>query len=140
MTSKFELSKTDRSEIDQIINAGKHQAKVIKRALALLSFSNGIRDSQIEEVLTMSRSTLWRTRTAYVEAGLHSALYDNTRSGRPKKSKPELELQFKEFVDKRYKSKSQRPHLIDLLKDARKIPGLEGVSLETVRRLLSKNT
>jgi transposase len=100
MSSILDLSDQDRLEIDKIISAGKHQAKVIKRAIALLSFSKGIKDAQIEEVLGMSRSTLWRTRVAYIEVGLHSALYDNTRSGRPKKYELEQELQLKAWIDK----------------------------------------
>ena len=74
------------TELEQITSQGKHSARKIKRAqILLMSHSQIYRDEDIAELLSISISTVHRTRRHFVEYGLSDALHDSPRPGQPRK-------------------------------------------------------
>ncbi|MHC1584900.1 MAG: helix-turn-helix domain-containing protein [Candidatus Syntropharchaeia archaeon] len=63
---------------------GKRSAREFQRAWILLLADKGKTDREISELLNVSRRTVERIRTRYVNEGL-DAIHDKPRPGQPKK-------------------------------------------------------
>lgn len=88
MLSKYKviLNTDEQTELKLITTQGKHSVRKIKRAQTLLlSHTQSIRDEDIAESLSISLSTVYRTKRYFVEYGLEQALNDEPRSGQPRK-------------------------------------------------------
>ena len=57
----------------------------MNRAHVLLALAQGASEREIMRLLGVSRSTVWRTRQAYVEKGAVYAVTDLPRPGQPPK-------------------------------------------------------
>ncbi|WP_284415716.1 helix-turn-helix domain-containing protein [Acidovorax sp. SUPP3334] len=55
----------------------------VNRAHVLSCLDRGIPEAQILAVLGIGRTSLWRTRSAYLQGGVELAVFDVARSGRP---------------------------------------------------------
>ncbi|WP_265645042.1 helix-turn-helix domain-containing protein [Verminephrobacter aporrectodeae] len=62
---------------------GLHHSREVNRAHVLWCLDQNVPESQIMAVLGIGRTTVWRTRLAYLEGGLKLALFDLKRSGGP---------------------------------------------------------
>lgn len=81
----IQLSKKEQECLKNIIQHGKHNARVITRArILILSHKGGGKDA-IADKLDIVRSTVQRIRDQFREGGLDRALYDAPRSGQPPK-------------------------------------------------------
>lgn len=134
---KVELSHQDREQLNKIIKAGQHPARVVNKAHLLLQSAANRTDADIAAALSLSKRTVIRVRQRFVEGGLELALFDKPRSGAPLK----------------YDSKDQAlivatactpPPIgrecwtIRVLTERVIELGVTGVSRETVRRSLKK--
>lgn len=59
-------------------------AREINRTHILLALDEKMPELLIMQVLGVGRTTIWRTRSAYVEKGLDYALHDVARPGQPR--------------------------------------------------------
>jgi transposase len=85
---KVNLAPAERSELCRLTLGGTISVRKLNRVkILLLADENHERgqqtDKEIAEKLAISPATVERTRRAYVEAGLQSALTEKPRSGRP---------------------------------------------------------
>lgn len=88
MISKYKviLNTDEQTELNLITTQGKHSVRKIKRAQTLLmSHAQIYRDEDIAESLSLSLSTIYRTKRYFIEYGLEEALNDEPRSGQPRK-------------------------------------------------------
>jgi transposase len=81
------LTENERIELEHLIKAGQHAARVIGRArtLLLLDRSQG-QTNTIAEVMNgamVSQGTIANLKKRYFAGGLSRALYEQPRSGRP---------------------------------------------------------
>jgi len=136
--TELQLSDADRVTVDAMRGKGVHQSRQLNRAHALACLDRGVPEAQILAILGMGRTTLWRTRAAYLQGGLEQALFDAARSGRPKHYDTNAEARVTALACTTPPQGSQRWTLSNLKAAARLEPGLEAVSLETVRRMLKK--
>lgn len=93
MAAKYTVNLTEEEQ-DQLLNLtkkGKNSSRKFKRAQILLLSSQGYRDLEIAEIMSVGESTVHRTRQRYVEEGVELALAESPRSGRPEKLTPEAE-------------------------------------------------
>lgn len=79
------LSKKEHLQLQIIIHAGKHNARVITRARILLKTNSGLKNQEIACQLDIGESTVKRAKAHYRDGGLKRALYDAPRTGQPKK-------------------------------------------------------
>jgi len=112
----------------------------VNRAHALSCLDRGVPEAQILEVLGMGRTALWRTRSAYVQAGVEFAVFDVARCGRPKQYGTDAEARITALACSAPPQGRQRWTLAELERAARQEAGLGTVSRETVRRMLKKTT
>lgn len=89
------LTTDDRSTLDGLIRAGKCLARVQTKARILLltdtSQGTGFKNHEIVSALGTSICTVLRTRKAFLDFGLSSALYDKPRPGQRPKITGEVE-------------------------------------------------
>ena len=71
---RVDLSETEREELAAMLNVGKHAAPKLKRARILMAANAGIGDEVIARTLSVSGSTIYRTKRRFVEGNLALAL------------------------------------------------------------------
>jgi len=64
-----------------LLSGGKHAARKIKRAQILLAADAGIGDEEIARAVSVSGSTVYRTKRRFVEGDLDAALSEEPRPG-----------------------------------------------------------
>jgi len=82
---RFELKPQDQAFLHKLLRDGQTPLRIARRAQILL----GRADEQqrvvpLGEKVEMKASTIWRVCERYRRHGLHAALYDASRSGRPR--------------------------------------------------------
>ena len=132
------LSSKDRKVLDECRRKGLHHAREINRAHILAALDEKIPEAVICQVLGVGRTAIWRTRTAYLEGGLDLALRDVQRPGAPRTYETDSEAQIAALACSKPPAGAKRWTLVLLEREARRHPGMQDISRETIRRLLKK--
>src|ERR1700755_239370 len=82
---RVELSQAERDELTAMLGGGKHAARKLKRAQILLAAGGGRRDEEIARTVSVSLSTVGRTKRRFVEGNLERALSEEPRPGAERK-------------------------------------------------------
>jgi transposase len=82
---RVELSQAERDELTAMLGGGKHAARKLKRAQILLAADGGRRDEEIVRTVSVSLSTVGRTKRRFVEGNLERALSEEPRPGAERK-------------------------------------------------------
>ncbi|WP_035696935.1 helix-turn-helix domain-containing protein, partial [Bradyrhizobium liaoningense] len=82
---RVELSQAERNELTAMLGGGKHAARKLKRAQVLLAADGGCRDEEIARTVSVSLSTVGRTKRRFVEGNLERALSEEPRPGAERK-------------------------------------------------------
>ena len=83
---KVILNTEEQETLRAITSVGKHSVRKIKRANILLMTHNPqYTEEEIAAQLSVSISTVYRTKRYFVEYGLDEALHDDPRTGQPRK-------------------------------------------------------
>ena len=81
---------------------------------------------------------LFRSRAAYLEGGLEHALRDAPRPGAPRQYATKVEAEIAALSCSAPPPGAKRWTLVLLEHEARRRPGMQDISRETIRRLLKK--
>lgn len=135
---ELELKRRDRGILKGILRHGEHHAREMVRANVLLALDRGVKDTAITQVLGVERTTIWRTRMAYLDGGLPSALYDMPRSGRPMKYKMREQSEIVALACSDPPQGREHWTLTLLTQAARQREGLDSLNRESVRLILKK--
>src|SRR6267143_280291 len=138
--TELHLTDEDRLVVDEIRSKGLHQSREVNRAHVLSSLNRGVPEAQIMAVLGMGRTAVWRTRAAYLQGGVELAVFDVSRSGRPRQYDTDDEARVTALACSAPPAGRQRWTMVELERAARQEPGMGSVSRETVRRMLKKTT
>ena len=138
--TELQLTEEDRSVLEGIRSKGLHQSRQVNRAHVLCALDRGVPEAQIMGVLGMGRTAVWRTRAAYLQGGVDLAVFDVTRTGRPRQYDTDDEARVTALACSAPPAGRQRWTMVELERAARQEPGMGGVSRETVRRMLKKTT
>lgn len=137
---KVVLSSVEQSGLEQITSQGKHSARKIKRAqILLMSHAQMYTDEDIAELLSISQSTIHRTRRYFVEYGLSDAINDDPRSGQPRKLDGNQEALLIALTCSEPPSGRCRWTLSMLGDQLISLTELESISLEAIRQRLKDN-
>ena len=134
----LELKRGDRKILKGLLERGEHHAREMMRASILVALDRGAEDKTIEQVLGAERTTIWRTRKAYQEGGLPSALYDMPRPGRPMKYAMREQAEIVALACSDPPEGRERWTLTLLTQAARQREGLDSLNRESVRLILKK--
>ena len=77
------LTQADRRFCKDLLKKGSLKATTYKRATALLELDRGKTMAEVSQTLGVSYPSVLSWRGKYLAGGLHAALYDKPRSGRP---------------------------------------------------------
>lgn len=81
----FELIEKDYDYLQNFLKKGKAFVREVKRAETLLLLHNQFKTLDIIQTLGVSQATVIRLKRYYLQSGLEKALYDEKRTGSPKK-------------------------------------------------------
>jgi len=132
------LTTEDKEYLQNFISKGKRSAREFQRAWILLLADKGKTDREISELLNVSKRTVERIRTRYVNEGLN-AIYDKPRPGQPKKLSSSQEAQIIAIACSDAPEGRERWTLELLRKEAIKRGIVENISAEPIRILLKKH-
>lgn len=132
------LKRRDRMILKGLLGHGEHHAREMMRASILVALDRGVKDDAIAQVLGTERTTIWRTRKAYREGGLQSALYDMPRPGRPKKYEMREQSEIVALACSDPPEGREHWTLTLLTQTARRKKGLGTLNRESVRLILKK--
>ena len=136
--TELHLSPADRKTLQAFRTQGQHSAREVNRAHILLALEQQIPATTITSVLGVTRSVVWRTRSAYDEKGLAYALHDVARSGQPRKYGTDQQAEIIALACSEPPAGAKRWTLRLLVQAARDRPKLAGITPESVRQFLKK--
>jgi hypothetical protein len=136
--TELHLSSKDRRVVGEVRAKGLRHAREVNRAHILAALDRSVPESQIMQVLGVGRTAIWRTRKAYLEGGLRSALHDDARTGRSRLYGTEVEAQVSALACSAPPAGAKRWTLDLLAQAAQRQPAMAGISRQTIRRLLKK--
>ena len=132
------LTTEDKEYLQNFVSKGKRSAREFQRAWILLLADKGKTDREISELLNVSKRTVERIRTRYVNEGLN-AIYDKPRPGQPKKLSSSQEAQIIAIACSDAPEGRERWTLELLRKEAIKRGIVDNISTEPIRILLKKH-
>lgn len=132
------MSESDRQALKALRSKGVHSARSVNRAHILSALDRKIPEAEIQRVLGVGRTAIWRTRSAYREKGLSYALEDAPRPGQPLTYGPKVAAELTALACTSAPEGAKRWTIKLLLKEAQNNEVLKGISRETIRRILKK--
>lgn len=144
MNKKYVVDLTDEecNALKHLVDSGKHGARRIRWAQALLKAGAGWSDAKIAEAFDMSIPTVQRLRERFVEEGLEVALGARSRQPRPYARKLEGEPEARLIaLATSHAPEGHTRWTLRLLADKMvELTYVESVCHETVRKALKKTT
>lgn len=136
--TELHLSSKDRRVLGEVRAKGLRHVREVNRAHILAALDRRVPESQIMVVLGVGRTAIWRTRRAYLEGGLQSALHDGQRPGKPRQYGPDVEARVTALACSAPPAGAKRWTLDLLAQAAQQQSAMAGISRQTIRRLLRK--
>ncbi|WP_392692231.1 helix-turn-helix domain-containing protein [Bradyrhizobium sp. RDI18] len=136
---RVELSQAERGELTAMLGGGKHAARKLKRAQILLAADRGRRDEEIARTVSVSLSTVGRTKRRFVEGNLERALSEEPRPGAERKLTGKKEALLVATACAKPPAGRKRWTLTLLADTMVKLTDHDSLSGETVRRRLAEN-
>jgi hypothetical protein len=82
---RVDLPEAERAQLTAMLSGGRHAARRLKRAQILLAADTGVGDEEIARSVSVSGSTVYRTKRRFVEGNLDLALSEEARPGAARK-------------------------------------------------------
>lgn len=136
--TEIHLGAADRQALNIFRTKGQHSAREVNRAHILLALDRKLPEATITSVLGVSRSVVWRTRSAYVEKGMAYALHDVARPGQPRKYGTDQQAEVLALACSQPPVGAKRWTLCLLVQAARSRPKLADITQESIRQFLKK--
>ena len=138
MDDKIKLTKKEMSYLQSFKKTGTLSLREFNRATVLLMLDKGVPVSEIENLLDVDRTTIWRIKSRYFEHGLETALTEDARSGQPIKYSVSHEAELTALVCGPVPKKRRRWTIRLLVEELNKQKGFGTITYGSVRNLLKK--
>ncbi|HYT46116.1 MAG TPA: helix-turn-helix domain-containing protein, partial [Methylomirabilota bacterium] len=132
------LSKGDRDYLRTFRKSGGHNLREFNRATVLIFLDKGLTISEIENLLEIDRTTIWRIRKRFLEHGLEVALTEDNRSGQPAKYSVLHEAELTALACGPVPKGRRRWTIRLLVRELNKQKEFETITYGSVRKLLKK--
>ena len=140
MYAKFKLNERERDYLRTFKNSGNHSLREFNRATILLFLDKGLAISEIQHLLEVNRTTIWRIRKKYLSQGLEVALTEAGRSGQPVKYTVYHEAELIALACGPVPKGRRRWTIRLLVNELKKQTGFETITFGSVRKLLKKTS
>ena len=138
--AKINLKRREINYLNAFVKQGNKSARAITRARILLLAQKKEKDVNIQKLLGVGRSTVWRVKNNYLSKGIDYALTERERPGQPpkydKKHKAEIIAHACTTPPKGRKRWSVRL----LAEELKKNKNFKTINRETIRLVLKKTT
>lgn len=138
MGSKFKLTKKAKDYLRTFKRTGGHSLREFNRATILLFLDKGLTISEIENLLEVDRTTIWRIKNRYLDYGLEMALTEENRSGQPLKYTTQHEAELTALACGPVPEGRRRWTIRLLVEELNKQNGFETITYGSVRKILKK--
>jgi len=138
MSSKFKLTKKAKDYLRKFKKTGGHSLREFNRATILLFLDKGLTISEIENLLEVDRTTIWRIKNRFLDYGLEMALTDENRSGQPLKYTTHHEAELTALACGPVPEGRRRWTIRLLAEELNKQNGFETITYGSVRKILKK--
>jgi putative transposase len=138
MATEFKLKGKERDHLRTFKQAGGHSLREFNRATILLFLDKGLAISEIENLLEVDRTTIWRIRKRYLEHGLEMALVEEARTGQPSKYTTFHEAELTALACGPVPAGRKRWTIRLLAEELKKQNGFKTITYGSVRKLLKK--
>ena len=138
MSTKFKLSENTRNYLRTFKRTGGHSLREFNRATILLFLDKGLTISEMENLLEVDRTTIWRIKKRYLDYGLEMALTEENRSGQPLKYTTWHEAELTALACGPVPEGRRRWTIRLLVDELNKKNGFETITYGSVRKLLKK--
>jgi len=138
MTNQFKLSGEARDSLRTFKSEGGHSLREFNRATILLFLDKGLTISEIENLLEIDRTTIWRIKKRYLSYGLEMALTEEARSGQPIKYTTHHEAELTALACGPVPEGRRRWTIRLLVEELNKQSGFGTITYGSVRKLLRK--
>ena len=81
--TEVKLKSKDREFLVNLTKTGIRNSREFERAYVLLALDKGKKHDEISEFYNVSRITIWRVKSKYLNEGVHEAIKDEPRPGQP---------------------------------------------------------
>lgn len=134
----LQLSSEDVERLKAFTRSGNKNVREVNRAYILLWLYMGKKTAEIEKLLGVERTAIWRTKKKYLENGLDHAIKDKPRPGQPTKYNQKQVADIIALACSDPPEGRQRWTLELLAAEAKKTTGIETVNRESIRLILKK--
>lgn len=138
MDAKLTLKKKERDYLRAFKKSGYHSLREFNRASVLLFLDKGSTVSEVENLLELDRTTVWRIKKRYLKYGLEIALKENSRSGQPLKYSVVHQTELTALVCGPVPAGRIRWTIRLLVEELNKQKGFKTITYGSVRNLLKK--
>ena len=137
---KIKLKKKEINYLNAFVRKGKEKARTLTRARVLLLINKGKKDMEVQDLLSVGRSTVWRVKNNYLEKGLEYALTERDRPGQPIKYTPKKKVEIIAKACTTPPEGRQRWTVRLLAEEMGKQEGFKTINRESIRLTLKKAT
>jgi transposase len=138
MDAQLKLSKKERERLRGFKQSGGHTLREFNRATILDFLAKGLNVTEIENLLEVDRTTIWRIKKRYLKNGLESALRDASRPGQPVKYTADHEAELVALTCGPAPEGRRRWTIRLLAEVLQKQKGFESITYGSVRKMLKK--
>ncbi len=138
MDDKINLNKKERNGLQSFKKSRELSLREFNHATVLLLLDKGVAISEIENLLEVDRTTIWRIKKRYFEYGMETALAEAARPGQPVKYSVAHEAELTALVCGPVPKNRRRWTIRLLVEELNKQKGFETITYGSVRTLLKK--
>jgi len=138
METKFSLNQAEKDYLQAFKKSGSHSLMEFNRAMVLTFLDKGLTVSEIENLLEVDRTTIWRIKNRSLADGLERGLIDKSRSGQPAKYTTLHEAELTALACGPVPKGRTRWTIRLLAEELKKQKGFETITYGSVRKLLKK--
>lgn len=134
----FTLKSKDRGFLINLTKTGNRNSREFERAYVLLALDKGKKHQEISEFYNVSRITIWRVKSKYLNEGVKEAIKDEPRPGQPIKYDETNQAEIIAMACSKAPDGRARWTLRLLEKTLKERKIVVGINRETIRLLLKK--
>lgn len=134
------LKKGEVDYLNCFVKKGNKSARALTKARILLLMNKQKKGKEIQDMLDVGRSTIWRVRRDYLGNGVDYALTERERSGQPKKYDNKKRVEIIAYACTNPPNGRKRWSIRLLTEELKKKKGFKTINRETIRLVLKKTT
>lgn len=138
MNNSLVLTKKQKRELEDFKKNNCRGLREFNRAMILTFLCKGMAINEIEELLDVDRTTIWRIKKRFEENGVEYALFDSERPGQPQKYTTDHEAELVALACGPVPNGRRRWTIRLLVEELNKKKGFETITFKTVRDMLKK--